>query len=120
MELAEIARPRPKLERHVERSVPRRLNQDQLRQGQHMFIFPYLQVLELEQFSLKLGRQAAHLIEARRPKQVILVDGLCVDTRLLLDVLMADSVEAGQVLLSILGESCKPSHPARQHDCSPL
>ena len=85
MELAERAGAGPELERHVESSVPRRLNQNQLRHCQYVLVFPHLQVLELEHLVLELSGKATALVETRRPEEIVLVDCFRTDASLLVD-----------------------------------
>ena len=77
-----------------------------------MLIFPDLQVLELEKLIFKLGRKAADLVESGRPEEIILVDGQCVDSRLLLDVVITYLLERWKVALCLLCESGEPSEIA--------
>ena len=50
-----------------------------------MLILPHLKIFKLEKLCLELSGQMADLVEARRPKQVVFVDSVRVNARLLMD-----------------------------------
>ena len=57
----------------------------------------------------------ARLVKPGRPKEIVLVDSLRIDPRLLVDRGMGDVVERGQVLRSSLRVTREPCHEAREH-----
>lgn len=119
MKLAQGARSRTESKRDIKGSVPSRLNQDQLRECQHMLVFPDMQVFELKQFCLKLGRQVARLIKLRRPEEIVIVDCLRVDSCLLVDIFVIDVAEGRQIMRSFLRIPIKPGQIAGQDNTAP-
>lgn len=76
-----------------------------------MFVLPDVQIFKLEQLGLELSRQMTGLVETRRPKQIVLVYCLWVDTGLLLNHPVRELIEWQHIGCCVLRIARKPGHP---------